>query len=293
MSSGDSDFTLMSRLLLPEIKTALQSFTSSPNKFRVLRTVPTSPIISPVPKTLYVLDSSFNPPTKAHLQIATSAILHDHGASPRRLLLLLATQNADKAPKPASFEHRLAMMTIFAEDLRTHLAQKGRLKEGEAVAVDVGVTTEPYFNDKAAAIDDSRAYDPPPEQVHLTGFDTLVRLLNPKYYPPEHTLTPLEPFLGRHRVRVTYRTGADWGEREEQGKYLRDLKEGRREHEGGKKEWADRFELVEGRADGEEVVSSTRVRDAIKRGDKEALRGLVTDRVREWIMQEELYTEPE
>lgn len=161
------------------------------------------------------------------------------------------------------------------------------------MAVDVGVTTEPYFHDKAAAIDESKIYDPPPEQVYLTGFDTLIRLLNPKYYPPEHTLAPLEPFLRRHRVRVTYRTGADWGEREVQGRYLRDLKEGRREHEGGKREWADRFELVEGRADGEEVVSSTRVRDAIKKGDKEALRGLVTEGVGEWIMQEKSYTEAE
>jgi len=292
MSSSDVNITSM-RHLLPELKSALQSFTSSPNKFRLLRTVPTSPTISPAPKTLYVLDSSYNPPTKAHLQIATSALLHDRGASPKRLLLLLATQNADKAPKPAPFEHRLVMMTIFAEDLRAHLAQQVRLEEGEAVAVDVGVTTEPYFHDKAAAIDESKIYDPPPEQVYLTGFDTLIRLLNPKYYPPEHTLAPLEPFLRRHRVRVTYRTGADWGEREVQGRYLRDLKEGRREHEGGKREWADRFELVEGRADGEEVVSSTRVRDAIKKGDKEALRGLVTEGVGEWIMQEKSYTEAE
>jgi hypothetical protein len=31
------------------------------------------------------------------------------------------------------------------------------------------------------------------EQVHLTGYDTLIRIFNSKYYPPEHTLKPLRP----------------------------------------------------------------------------------------------------
>ncbi len=46
--------------------------------------------------TLYVLDSSFNPPTRAHFDMAVSALEHDRGAAPKRLILLLATRNADK-----------------------------------------------------------------------------------------------------------------------------------------------------------------------------------------------------
>ncbi len=186
------------------------------------------------------------------------------------------------------------MMSILAREVRANLAQQSQGQEGEGEgppAVDISVTTMPYFHDKAAAIDDSGLYDPPPEQVHLTGFDTLIRLLNPKYYPPSHTLTPLEPFLSRHRVRVTYRTGSDWGQREEQREYLRGLRDGRREHEGGKREWVERFEMVEGMEDGDEVVSSTKVREAMGKGDREALRRLVTDGVGEWIVGQGLYRE--
>lgn len=91
-------------------------------------------------------------------------------------------------------------------------------------------------------------------------------------------------------MRVTYRTGADWGEREAQGRVLSDLGEGRREAEGGRREWAGRFEMVEGMGEGE-VVSSTRVREAVRRGDREALGRLVSVGVGEWIAREGLYLE--
>lgn len=53
----------------------------------------------PIPRHLYVLDSSFNPPTKAHFHMALSALRHDaprDGLDVKRLLLLLAVRNADK-----------------------------------------------------------------------------------------------------------------------------------------------------------------------------------------------------
>ena len=127
------------------------------------------------------------------------------------------------------------------------------------------------------------------EQVYLTGYDTLIRLLDPKYYPPEYRLDVLEPFMSRNRLRVTYRADASWGSKAEQEKYLGKLARGEREHEGGKKEWASRIELVEGRSDGEEIISSTIVREAAKKGDYEALKKLVTDGVAEWVVAEGLY----
>ena len=147
----------------------------------------------------------------------------------------------------------------------------------------------PRFHDKAAAISSSGVYATDPQQVHLTGFDTLIRIMDPKYYPPTYTLAPLEPFLGRHRLRVAYRTGADWGDRREQEAYLEGIRRGEKEREGGKREWAEHIELVEGKGDGEEVVSSTRVREAVKRGDWEALEKQVTKSVGEWVIKEKLY----
>jgi nicotinamide-nucleotide adenylyltransferase len=275
------------RVQLSKFKSALSSFASSSDNFRILSSIPQN-TVPPPPQTLYILDSSFNPPTRAHLQIATSALTDDRGAAPKRLLLLLATQNADKAPKPASFEQRLLLMSIFARDLLNTLPKSPIEAQP---AIDIGVTKFPYFHDKSVAIVSSNLYPSNPTQVHLTGFDTLIRILNAKYYPPEHNLRTLEPFLSQHRMRVTYRTDADWGSREGQDAYLRDLAEGKREHEGGKGEWASMIELVEGKKPGEEIISSTKVREALKNGDRSTLKNLVTDGVGDLILTENPYLE--
>jgi len=86
------------RNLLPEFRAALTSFASSSAGFRVLNSIPQN-VSTASPRTLYVLDSSFNPPTRAHLKIAVTALRDDRGEAPKRLLLLLATQNADKGQR--------------------------------------------------------------------------------------------------------------------------------------------------------------------------------------------------
>ena len=289
---------------LRTIQSSLKAFASSPHAIEIFRTLPYSPPkhSNPnpsSPQTLYVLDSSFNPPTRAHLRLCTSALLHGSSkAGPKRLLLLLATQNADKAPKPAAFEHRLAMMSIFAEEMAKDIAaDEGR----EGVVVDVGVTKKARFVDKASAIEECRDYSSVPdeggsagtvyEQVHLTGFDTLVRLLDTKYYPPNHTLAPLDGLFEKHRVRVTRRLGDAWGGSEEQDEYVTKLQRGELEDKGGRREWAERIELVEGRKDGEEIISSTKVREASRKRDEVALMRLVTEGVGRWILDEDLYVD--
>jgi nicotinamide-nucleotide adenylyltransferase len=266
-------------------QSALHNFNASPNALRVLETIPAaSPVAQTHPTVLYVLDSSFNPPTLAHLRIASSALSGRTGDSSARLLLLLATQNADKPSKPASFEDRLVMMNLFARDLHSQL--QGRQGQNDALSIDIGVTKKPYFIDKAAAIASSEPYSESLEQVHLTGFDTLVRIFDTKYYPPEHTLRPLEPFLGRHRMRVTLRPDDDWGGREEQESFLSRLAEGGRENEGGKREWATQITLVEGKKEGEGVISSTKAREA---QTVAALEQQVTGSVSNYILSENLY----
>lgn len=286
MAKQEVDMNML-RSMKASYVSALKDFASSPATFRVLRTVPSSqpPKASPT-KTLYVLDSSFNPPSRMHMQITQSALEHDEGPTPHRLLLLFATQNADKAPKPASFEDRLVMMTLFAQELQFQL---GRLSK---IAVDIGVTKLPYYHDKAASIDESSVYDGQPQQVHTTGFDSLIRIFNSKYYAPEHRFDVLEPFLSKHRLRVSYRPDDEWGSREEQIKYVQDIADGKRESEGAKREWAGRIKLVEGKAEGEEVVSSTLARKAAK-NDSKALSKYVTPTIAEWISSEKLYLEGE
>ena len=284
------------------LQRSLSAFTSSSHTFQILCTIPHSrPTFARRTETLYILDSSFNPPTRAHLRICTSALLHDKPRTvPKRLLLLLATQNADKAPKPAAFEHRLAMMNIIAEELLNNFttSEEGSRDDVDLI-IDIGVTAKGRFIDKAKILERQEEYMnrdingtvKPVEQVHLIGYDTLVRLLDTKYYPPDHTLQPLEGLFEKHRVRVTRRTGDAWGGGEEQDKYVRKIAQGEREVDGGEKEWAQRIELVEGMKEGEEIVSSTKVREAAKARDEEVLKQWVTDGVARWIINEQLYLE--
>lgn len=260
-------------------RTALRRFISSSKAFEVLNTVnvnPTSEATSTcaTPNVLYVLDSSFNPPTVAHLGIAGSAFLENPSPS-SRLLLLLATQNADKPSKPAPFEDRLAMMEVFARDLLSYLTTKatgcvstpaGLSSESSLILpqVDIGVTKKPYFVDKAVEIEASGVYPNLPGQVHLIGYDTLIRIFNSKYYPPDYTLAPLVPFLAQHRLRVTVRPDDEWGGTDDQLAFLHNVARGGLGHEGGRSEWAQRIQFVEGKKPGELSVSSTKAREIAK-----------------------------
>ncbi|OQD74143.1 hypothetical protein PENDEC_c012G00907 [Penicillium decumbens] len=272
----------------------LRQFAASAKDLEILTSIPAES--TPSAKTLYVLDSSFNPPTFAHLRIASTALLERLDPS-SRLLLLLATQNADKPSKPAPFEDRLAMMELFALDLRSHLATtKANAASSEPTeemqyipAIDIAVTKKPYFIHKAAEIEACAFYPTPLEQVHLTGYDTLVRILNPKYYPPEHTLEPLIPLFSQHRLRVTLRPNDEWGSKEEQRAFVESIGRGDMEKQGAKREWAQRITLVDGRAPGAPSVSSTRAREATQSA-VEDLDWLVPDNVRQFLLSEEPYS---
>ena len=64
------------------------------------------------------------------------------------------------------------------------------------------------------------------------------------------------------------------------------LRRGEMEGVGGRREWAERIELVEGRG---AVISSTRVREMVREGDRGGLEALVTRGVAGWIWREGLY----
>lgn len=269
------------RQMRSSFASALKDFIASGSEFRILYSVSgsTSLGLSP-PKTVYVLDSSFNPPSRAHVSLAVTALKQDHGPDPKRMLLLLAVENADKTFKPAAFEDRLVMMSLMAQDLQEVLGPLAR-------PVDVAVTIQPYFYAKARAIEEALGREV--EQVHLTGFDTVTRIFDTKYYPPDHNLRALEPFLSRHRLRVAYRVGDKWDGRAEQDAYVRDIAEGKRNSDGANPEWASKIELVEGMRDGD-VVSSTEARKSA-RYDSPNLDQYVMPRVKQWIKEESLYKE--
>ncbi|KAL6236108.1 hypothetical protein BDW75DRAFT_239583 [Aspergillus navahoensis] len=273
-----------------QYSSALKRFLDSPKDFDIITSVSRDcgePRVPSSAEVLYVLDSSFNPPTLAHCHIACSAVLESRG-QPTRILLLLATQNADKPSKPASFEDRLIMMQLCAQELLAFLETK--VPAAELPVVDIGVTQKPYFVDKATAIETAGVYPQGTQQVHLTGYDTLIRIFNTKYYPPEHTLAPLQPFLSKHKLRVTIRPDDEWGSKAEQEAYLADLAQGGREGEGAKREWAQQIKLVEGKRVKERAVSSTKAREATQANPQD-LDWLVPGKVRDFILSEQPYSE--
>ncbi|UKZ64329.1 uncharacterized protein TrAtP1_005547 [Trichoderma atroviride] len=230
---------------------SLSSFHSSPDVFRVLCTLPhhggSSSSREPAPRPsksnsklrqrLVVLDSSFNPPTRAHAEMAKSALewaSSSSSSSSPRLMLLLSVNNADKAPKPASFPTRLGMMEGFGHELLKSLAATN--EEGRP-EIDLAVTKMPFFHDKARAIAESGFYAaggyPEPEQIFLAGFDTVIRIFNPKYYNTGGMRAALGPFFERARLRVTMRTDDEWGGEDEQLGYVKGLGEGGLDEVGG------------------------------------------------------------
>lgn len=208
------------------------------------------------------------------------------------------------------------MMSRLAYDLRSHLSSTTTMPSTSSSSsspptrslptIDIALTKLPYFHDKARAISTSAFYPNAPAmpQIHLVGFDTLVRILDPKYYPPHHTLAPLAPFLSaEHRLRVAYRSGphgaASSSSRAHQDEYLTALADGRREPEGGRSEWAKRIELVDVSDPDDDdddddhmeqvAVSSTTARHAVRSADEALVRKMLPEGVAEYVRAEKLY----
>lgn len=181
------------------------------------------------PVRISILDSSFNPPTLAHLGLANS-LPPDAAGNPDNdysaKLLLLSVKNADKTVKPgdARHEQRLEMMHLLAKSmnpLRGAAAALGQLGPEEAANAAIAIIDEPTFVGKSrvlrAALALRLADTPAPapvitiadvELTFLVGHDTLARLVSPRYYPSEVAmLAALRKFLsadaaGGDRSRV-------------------------------------------------------------------------------------------
>nr|VWO99393.1 Fatty acid synthase subunit alpha (EC [Includes: Acyl carrier, 3-oxoacyl-[acyl-carrier-protein] reductase (EC (Beta-ketoacyl reductase), 3-oxoacyl-[acyl-carrier-protein] synthase (EC (Beta-ketoacyl synthase)] [Ganoderma boninense] len=181
--------------------------------------LPPGPSTSPTVQ-ISVLDSSFNPPTLAHLALANAlpppprnapSTLAPHDFDAR--LLLLSVRNADKQLKAgdATYEQRMEMMVLLAQELAPTLSQPLAREPNVAVAI----IDEPTFVGKSAALLDflrKRILDlhrspgvifkspshalPSPKLTFLMGTDTIVRFFAHRYYPNERAMaTSLRQFF--------------------------------------------------------------------------------------------------
>lgn len=167
------------------------------------------------PMQIMVLDSSFNPPTMAHLALANSrrpsyqtpdSDTHTPGGDYDAKLLLLSVRNADKSLKAgdATYIQRLEMMALLAKDIK-HYSSEGGSGGSPIAEVDANIAMaiidEPTFVGKSSSLLEflrqrysslmsgrEHISQSPPETLPMTqltflvGFDTLERLFAPRYY---------------------------------------------------------------------------------------------------------------
>jgi nicotinic acid mononucleotide adenylyltransferase/nicotinamide mononucleotide (NMN) deamidase PncC len=136
-----------------------------------------------VPNGSLVVPGSFNPPHKGHISLVNAAIkatmnnLDEHISTQEPPIFMeLSLTNADKAPiDPSDVSHRV---NTFLE-LNDMPEQWGIL-----------LTRAPLFSEKVSALEDC-IIDPAegyfPKMSFVIGTDTMVRILNPKYYGGEES----------------------------------------------------------------------------------------------------------
>jgi nicotinamide-nucleotide adenylyltransferase len=148
------------------------------------------------PVNIAVLDSSFNPPTSAHRALLNAS---NPSSSPYDAkLLLLSVRNADKSlnSDDATFVQRLEMMSLLAKDT-------------QFPNIAVAIIDQPTFIAKSSILRQflrnhiSHVVSNPNHNIStqlsfLIGFDTLERILSPRYYSSEEEMSrSLRSFLSQ------------------------------------------------------------------------------------------------
>ena len=112
---------------------------------------------------LGIFPASFNPPTMAHLALIREA---KKQGNLDEILILLDIQAMDKEPVGATFEDRLTMLKkVFGRDPK----------------VSIGLSNRGLFLEKLKPL---RKYYPSPISFFfIVGFDTILRVMDKKYYP--------------------------------------------------------------------------------------------------------------
>jgi nicotinamide-nucleotide adenylyltransferase len=155
--------------------------TAEPPRLAFVRRAPAG--IGRDPASLLCLSASFNPLTVAHAGLVREACRLLPIAE---ILLLLSTANVDKGSEGLPWERRLDLLLRYA---------------GLRGNVSVAAVGHGRFVDKLEAI--RGAYPADTRVIFLLGFDTLIRLFDPKYYDDRHA--SLATLFGGSEVVVASR----------------------------------------------------------------------------------------
>ena len=290
----------------------LQEFLTSKSDFSIIyntsstTTTTSSSFITPTTQRVCILDSSFNPPHLGHYALIEESLTKNYDNIPvtnKVVLLLLSVKNADKLqPKPEPFDKRLDMMYLMANDL----------SKKYPVNIAIGLTNHAKFVDKSLA---ALNYIKSNHQINqnnlvkltfLVGFDTLIRIFNPKYYLPDKLSNSLETFMKNTDLFCLTRLDKSFSQID-QSKFIDDIRKG--DHEEIPSHWSDNIYLVPPKEidnknsnNGIDIatLSSSSIRKQIENenantntntnGDGETWKSEVLPEIANYIIKENLYT---
>lgn len=287
-------------------RTATAAHTSSSSGMRLVYSTtsswPFSPSIPTDSMDVAVLDSSFNPPSLAHLSLLLSRPILTDKASYDGHLLLFSTNNADKGtgkPGDASLEQRVHMMTLLAKDL-----ERAQRSQGDSVNVAVGLVDKPLIFAKSTLTHEMIKGKGDGVRLHwVVGFDTLYRVFQLKYYPSAEVFKEqCEQFFEQEGTTFVCarRDPSSYPHLQSSG----DAKEQARGEEDTLLEsenvapWVKRGCIGMLDINPEEAkMSSTKIRELLKDRDiaeeekRERLKGLVPPSLVEYLVEEGVYKE--
>ncbi|KAI5954324.1 hypothetical protein KGF54_002099 [Candida jiufengensis] len=272
----------MSRFLKP-----LQEFLASKKDFSILYSSNSvNPFVTSSTERVYVLDSSFNPPHLAHYALIEESLKTNHDDIPienESLLLLLSVKNVDKVhPQPESFDKRLEMMYYMAN----------HISKNHPINVSIGVTNHAKFVDKSLSI--LNYLESQNITIHqgfkltfLIGFDTLIRIFDPKYYLPDKLSNSLDHFMKMTDLFCLTRQNEHISIIQQSG-YVKDISKGK--HDEIPKSWSNNIFLLKNLNEDIAQISSSSIRKEIKEG-KSNWKLQVLPEIEKYITENNLYKE--
>ncbi|CDK27004.1 unnamed protein product [Kuraishia capsulata CBS 1993] len=276
---------------MPKLKQELESFLKDGVPFRIIYST-SSAFVTRSTSRICILDSSFNPPHRGHYSLAENAIHYDfpernarkdaHDKSNRSLLLLLSVKNADKVVQPAAFADRIAMMISLADFAGQSLK----------VPVALGLTSHAKFVDKATAIgktltEEYRSFHPTEMPLtFLMGFDTLIRVFDPKYYTPASVRDSLSSFMDLSELFVLTRDDG-LHSLDDQKRYIENIRLGKTDTIP--KEWYSKIHMVDGQKESTAISSSALRRSISSKEDSSIWKPYTIDAISEYITAAGLY----
>lgn len=288
----------------------MKDFLHSEKDFSVVfSTIKNNKLVSEKTARVVVLDSSFNPPHYGHYSLAKEALFYNYENGARKdaridttdsdatsadkrvtkdsivvpkppksgpcsLLLLLSVKNADKIhPAPALFEHRLAMMQLMAQNWYADTN----------VDVSIGITRHAKFVDKLVSI--LKELEQPVKLTFAVGYDTLVRILDEKYYVPDKLLDSLREFMAISDIFCLTRADGSASD-VEQLKFVNDVGNGHFAHIP--LSWAKSIHMVNVPDSAVCTISSSQLRRSYAQSEAINL-SLVAPNINAYILENKLY----